>query len=117
MQDLHDRIDRKRDELDVKAAEHDAEAAEDDALDSASWAVWQAELAFLTIISVTEHDRPPSPAGLIPLTRNQIAHLTTILASQHGHDLALRLRWSAWGRRHQYRARACHYRRQAASDS
>ena len=27
-----------------------------------------------------------------------------------------RMRWSTWRRRHQYRARACHYKRQAAQD-
>jgi hypothetical protein len=29
-------------------------------------------------------------------------------------DLGHRLRWSIWRRRHQARARTCHYRRQAA---
>jgi hypothetical protein len=52
-QDLHDRIDRKRDERDVKQAEREAGAAEADAadaLDYASWAVDQAELAVLDAI-------------------------------------------------------------------
>jgi hypothetical protein len=50
MQDLQDRIGRKRDELDAKRAEHHAEVAEGDALDAvdfAWWAVEQAELAVL----------------------------------------------------------------------
>jgi len=50
MQELHGRIERKRDERDVKAAERDAEAAEDDAadaLDYAAWAIDQAEVAVL----------------------------------------------------------------------
>jgi chromosome segregation ATPase len=53
MRDLHDRIDRKRDELDVKAAVDDAEGAEEDAIDAldfAGWAVGQAELAVLDAI-------------------------------------------------------------------
>jgi hypothetical protein len=53
MRDLHDRIDRKRDELDVKAAVDDAEGAEEDAVDAldfAGWAVGQAELAVLDAI-------------------------------------------------------------------
>jgi hypothetical protein len=28
-------------------------------------------------------------------------------------DTAHRLRWSAWRRRHQHRAKTCHYQRQA----
>jgi hypothetical protein len=50
MQELHGRIERKRDERDVQAAERDAEAAEDDAadaLDYAAWAIDQAEAAVL----------------------------------------------------------------------
>jgi hypothetical protein len=53
MQDLQDRIDRKRDQHDVKMAEEDAEAAEEDAadaLDYATWAVDQAQLAVLDAI-------------------------------------------------------------------
>jgi chromosome segregation ATPase len=51
--DLHDRIERKRDELDVKEAGHDAEFAEEDALDAldfAEWAVGQAEVAVLNAV-------------------------------------------------------------------
>ncbi len=53
MQDLQDRIARKRDQHDVKVAEEDAEAAEEDAadaLDYASWAIDQAKLAVLDAI-------------------------------------------------------------------
>jgi hypothetical protein len=38
------------------------------------------------------------------------------LAARPTGDRAHRLRWSTWRRRHQARARACHYRRQAAWD-
>jgi hypothetical protein len=53
MQDLQDRVARKRDQLDVKMAEEDAEAAEEDAadaLDYAAWAVDQAQVAVLDAI-------------------------------------------------------------------
>jgi hypothetical protein len=70
-------------------------------------------LAFLTVASVTERDQRPPPAGMIPLTRNEIARLAAAMIS-HPAPARHRLRWSAWRRRHQYRARACHYQRQAA---
>jgi hypothetical protein len=35
-------------------------------------------LAFLTVVALTEHAQH-APAGLIPLTRNEIAHLATAL--------------------------------------
>lgn len=53
MQDLHDRIGRQREQHDVKRAESEAEYAEADAadaLDYASWAVEQAQLAVLDAI-------------------------------------------------------------------
>jgi hypothetical protein len=73
-------------------------------------------LAFLTIAAVTEHELHPAPVGLIPLTRNEIAFLFASLIIIPGHDDEHRLRWSAWRRRHQHRARTCHYQRQAARD-
>ena len=84
-----------------------------------SWYRWVTlalpALAFLTITALAGHDRPP-PAGLIPLTRNEIARLAAALAISPARDAAYWLRWSAWRRRHQHTARACHYRRQAAQD-
>jgi len=56
------------------------------------------------------------PAGLIPLTRNEIARLVAALIIQPAADTRYRLSWSAWRRRHQRTAQACHYRRQAAQD-
>jgi SRSO17 transposase len=64
--------------------------------------------AFLTIAAASEHTRSPAPAGHIPLTRNEIARLFTALIIQPATGTWHRLRWSAWRRRHQYRARACH---------
>ena len=82
-----------------------------------SWHRWvtlaMLALAFLTVAAAAEHAHP-SPPGMIPLTRNEIAHLTAALLPQPAR--VHRARWSSWRRRHQYTARACHYRRQAARD-
>jgi hypothetical protein len=51
--------------------------------------------------------------GLIPLTCNEIQHLFATLVAAPVADPGHRLRWSVWRRRHQARARARHYRRQA----
>ena len=70
-------------------------------------------LAFLTIAAATEHTRHPPPPGQIPLTRNEIATLFGTLIIKPARDTGHRLRWSAWRRRHQDRAKTCHYQRQA----
>ncbi|MFL5883213.1 MAG: IS701 family transposase [Actinomycetota bacterium] len=70
--------------------------------------------AFLVVAAVTEHARHPPPLGLIPLTCNEIQHLFATLVAVPVADPGHRLRWSWWRRRQQARARACHYRRQAA---
>jgi SRSO17 transposase len=72
-------------------------------------------LAFLTIAAVTEHEVPSAP-GLIPLTRNEIAHLVVMLTCPSAPLSAHQLRWSRWRRRHQHRAGTCHYKRQSAED-
>ena len=82
-----------------------------------SWYRWTTlamlALAFLTIVGATEHTRPP-PAGQIPLTRNEIAALFGSLIIEPTRDTRHRLRWSAWRRRRQHRAKTCHYQRQAS---
>jgi len=70
--------------------------------------------AFLVVAALTEHTRHPPPTGLISLTCNEIQHLFAALVIKPVADAAHRLRWSVWRRRHQARARTCHYRRQAA---
>jgi SRSO17 transposase len=70
--------------------------------------------AFLVVAALTEHIQRPPPSALIPLTCNEIQHLFAVLLVQPTADRAHRLRWSVWRRRHQARARTCHYRRQAA---
>jgi hypothetical protein len=70
--------------------------------------------AFLVVAAVTERSCRPPPSGLIPLTCNEIQHLFATLVTRPAGDLGHWLRWSAWRRRHQARARTCHDRRQAA---
>jgi len=84
-----------------------------------SWYRWvtlaMLALALLTVAAAAEHTRDPRPAGQVPLTRNEIARLLT-LAVPPATGTGYRLRWSAWRRRHQHKARASHYERQAAHD-
>jgi SRSO17 transposase len=70
--------------------------------------------ALLVVAAVTEHARHPAPPGVIQLTCNEIQHLFAALVAVPVADPGHRLRWSWWRRRQQARARACHYRRQAA---
>jgi hypothetical protein len=82
-----------------------------------SWYRWTTlamlAIAFLTIAAAFEHARAPAPAGQIQLTRNEIAALFSTLVIQPGLAVSHRLRWSAWRRRHQHRAKTSHYQRQA----
>ena len=71
--------------------------------------------AVLTIAAAPEHARNCVPAGQIPFTRNEIAHLLSSI-TRPAYDASHQLHWSAWRRRHQHRAKTCHYRRQAAQD-
>ena len=70
--------------------------------------------AFLVVAALAEGTRHPAPPGLIRLTCNEIQHLFAALIATPARDIGHRLRWSLWRRRHQARARTCHYRRQAA---
>jgi hypothetical protein len=72
--------------------------------------------AVLTIAAALESLRTPDPAGQIPLTRNEIARLFAGLTIKHPHDDTHQIRWSNWRRRHQHRAKTCHYQRQEAQD-
>jgi hypothetical protein len=56
---------------------------------------------------------PPTTSRLISLTCNEVQHLFAALVSVPVGDLEHRRRWSVWRRRHQARARTCHYQRQA----
>jgi SRSO17 transposase len=69
--------------------------------------------AFLVVAALTSNTRHPPPPDLIGLTCNETQHLFAALLARPAADPAHRLRWSLWRRRHQARARTCHYRRQA----
>ena len=69
-------------------------------------------LPLITIAAATEHTTPP-PDDQIPITRNEIAALFSTLIIDPVKNARHRLRWSAWRRRHQHRAKTCHYQRQA----
>jgi SRSO17 transposase len=85
-----------------------------------SWYRWvtlaMLAAAVLTIAAALESLRTPDPGGQIPLTRNEIARLFAGLTIKHPHDEAHQIRWSNWRRRHQHRAKTCHYQRQEAKD-
>jgi SRSO17 transposase len=84
-----------------------------------SWYRWATlamlAAAFLTIAAASEHACTAAPPGQVPLTRNEIAHLLATLTTP-AHDARHRLRWSRWRRRHQHRARTCHYHRQSVRE-
>jgi hypothetical protein len=73
--------------------------------------------AFVVVAALTSNTRHPPPPDLIGLTCSETQYLFAALLARPAADPAHRLRWSAWRRRHQARARTCHYRRQAAWDS
>jgi hypothetical protein len=82
-----------------------------------SWYRWTTlamlAIAFLIVVAATENTATGASAGQIPLSRNEIAGLFAALVIQPAHDARHRLRWSAWRRHAQHRARACRYQRQA----
>jgi SRSO17 transposase len=82
-----------------------------------SWYRWTTRAmlaaAFLTIAAITEHARHPAPDGQVALTRNEVAWLLSALINRPAPGRPHRLAWSAWRRRHQHRAKTCHYQRQA----
>jgi hypothetical protein len=82
-----------------------------------SWYRWTTlamlACAFLTVAAATEGTCGPAPRGQVPLSRNELAGLFTTLIIQRPASTWHRLRWSAWRRRHQHRAKTGHYRRQA----
>ena len=69
--------------------------------------------AFLVVAALAERTRHPAPPGLIPVTCNELQHLFAALVAMPINDPTHRLGWSSWRRRHQGRARTCHYRRHA----
>jgi SRSO17 transposase len=82
-----------------------------------SWYRWTtlAILASAALTLAASAERAgPVPPDQIPLTRNEISRLINALIIRPAPDTAPCLHWSRWRRRHQHRARHCHYQRQAA---
>ncbi len=81
----------------------------------ASWHRWTTLAmlahAFLAVATAIERDHSPAPAGLIELTVNEFRRLFDALLLAAKHTIDTLLAWSQWRRRHQARARECHYRR------
>jgi SRSO17 transposase len=67
--------------------------------------------AFLAVATAIERDHAPAPAGLIELTVNEFRRLFDAVLVGATHTIDTLLAWSRWRRRHQARARECHYRR------
>jgi len=67
--------------------------------------------AFLAVATAIEREHAPTPAGLIELTVNEFRRLFDALLLGPKHSIDTLLAWSRWRRRHQARARECHYRR------
>jgi hypothetical protein len=70
--------------------------------------------AFLVVAAATDQACEPALPGLTRLICNEVQHLFAALLARPAAGTSHRLRWSLWRRRHQARARACHYQRQAA---
>jgi hypothetical protein len=73
--------------------------------------------AFLAVLAATERARQPPPDGMIPLTSGEIHHLLNVLPAQPDCSIRHRLRWSAWRRSHQHRARTSHYQKRAEHEN
>lgn len=84
-----------------------------------SWYRWTTLVllahAFLAITTVTARSSP-TPAGLIPLTLNEIRHLYNKLVVGPTTDIQHVLHCSHWRREHQYRAQQAHYQRQSLTE-
>ena len=73
--------------------------------------------AFLSVLTAAQPGcSHPGNDQLIPLTRHEIRRLFTGLCQQPPTP-RLQLHWSRWRRRHQFTARACHYRRRTLTST
>ena len=70
-------------------------------------------MAFLAVTTADERDRHPTPTGLIPITLNELRRLFDALVIGATATAEHILNWSTWRRKHQARARDCHYRRRS----
>jgi SRSO17 transposase len=73
--------------------------------------------ALLVVLAAGEHAAGAPPAGLIPLTCSELQRLLLCRVLEPARRSADPEAWSRWRRRHQYRARASHYRHQPAASS
>jgi len=79
-----------------------------------SWRRWTllAMIAHALLAVIAAHTRPPiGRDDQIALTCNEIRRLPTALIIEPARTIACTLTWSAWRRRHQYRAKTSHYQR------
>ena len=79
-----------------------------------SWRRWTllAMIAHALLAVIAAHTRPPiGRDDQIALTCNEIRRLLTALIIEPARTIACTLTWSAWRRRHQYRAKTSHYQR------
>lgn len=83
-----------------------------------SWMRWSlfsliaAAVLALTLAATTTHTHPTGPAGLTPLTCPELVRLLRALVLPPPvHDRDHVLHWTAWRRRHQAIATACHQQR------
>ena len=67
--------------------------------------------AFLAVATAIERAAHPTPEDLIELTVNEFRRLFDAVLLATRRTLTTLLAWSTWRRRHQARARDCHYRR------
>jgi hypothetical protein len=67
--------------------------------------------ACLAVATAIERDNAHAPAGLIELTVNEFRCLFDALLLGTERTTHTLLPWSRWRRRHQARARECHYQR------
>lgn len=65
--------------------------------------------AFLVVATLADRAHAPAPADMIELTVNEFRRLFDALVLTRKPKPDQRIRWSHWRRRHQARARACHY--------
>ncbi len=70
-------------------------------------------MAFLAVTTADERDRRPTPAGLIPLSLNELRRLFDALTIGATATTEHILEWSIWRRKHQATARECHYQRRS----
>jgi SRSO17 transposase len=86
-----------------------------------SWYRWTTLVllahAFLAAVTARERSDHNAEPDLMPMTLPEAQRLFTRLTSGPIRCIAFVLHWSRWRRRHQARARASHYHRQAALQS